>query len=99
MIIYISGKITGTDDYTERFAAAEKKLKVDGHRVINPVKKNAHYPKGTSWETYMRNCLRLLTRADAIYLLKDWRKSPGARLEHSVAVALGMVVLSQAKGE
>ena len=26
--IYISGKITGTDDFRERFAAAESKLKL-----------------------------------------------------------------------
>ena len=99
MIIYISGKITGTDDYTERFAAAEKKLKVDGHRVINPVKICSHIQPGSPWEKYMRTCIRALTRADAIYLLRDWRRSPGARLEHSVAVALDMAVLSQAKGE
>jgi hypothetical protein len=99
MVIYISGKITGTDDYMERFAEVEKRLKLDGHRVINPAKRNAHFPKGTSWETYMRSSIRMLTRADAIYLLRDWRRSPGARLEHSIAVALDMVVLSQAKGE
>lgn len=99
MVIYISGKITGTDDYMERFAAVEKRLKVDGHRVINPVKICSHIQPGSTWEKYMRTCIRALTRADAIYLLRDWRKSPGAKLEYQIALALGMNVLSQAKGE
>lgn len=99
MTIYISGKITGTTDYKARFAEVEKKLKIDGHRVINPVKICAHIVPNSSWATYMRTCIRALTRADAIYLLRDWRKSPGAKLEHQIAVALGMNVLSQTKGE
>ena len=48
--IYISGKITGTDDFKERFAAAESKLKLQGWRVISPVKKCAHMSKDTPWE-------------------------------------------------
>lgn len=36
--IYISGKITGTDDFRERFAAAESKLKLQGWRVYQPCK-------------------------------------------------------------
>ena len=99
MTIYISGKISGTTDYKERFAAVEKHLKVDGHKVINPVKRNARLPQGTTWGTYMRSCIRLLTRADAIYLLRGWRKSPGARLEQQIAVALDMIVLLQERGD
>ena len=99
MTIYISGKITGTDDYKERFAAVEKKLKVDGHRVINPVKVCRHIQPGSSWVTYMRTCIRALTRADAIYLLRDWRRSPGAKLEYEIAIALDMIIFSQAKGD
>ncbi len=99
MIIYISGKITGTNDFKERFAAVEKRLKVDGHRAINPIKICSHIQPGSTWATYMRTCIRALTRADAIYLLRDWRKSPGAKLEYQIALALGMNVLSQAKGE
>lgn len=97
--IYISGKITGTDDYMQRFAAAEKKLRLRGFKVINPVKKNAKFPAGTSWETYMRSCIRLLSRCDAIYLLRGWRKSRGAVIEHRLAVDLDMVIMTEGKGE
>ena len=98
MKIYISGKITGTSDYIERFAAAEKRLKIDGHKVVNPAKKNIGR-EGMTWGWYMRRCIKWLVDCEAIYLLRGWRKSPGARLEQQIAVALGMVIFSQEKGE
>lgn len=36
MKLYISGPITGTDDYMERFAAAQKELEEEGWSVVNP---------------------------------------------------------------
>lgn len=66
--IYISGKITGTTDFVERFARAESRLKLQGWRVINPVKKCRHInPNTTEWHHYMRRDIRLLTRCDALY--------------------------------
>lgn len=97
MIIYISGKITGTADYMERFAQAEKRLKVLGHKTINPAKKNKGND-GKEWAWYMRRCIKWLCGADAIYMLRGWRKSPGARLEHQIAVALGMSVFMEEQG-
>ena len=38
MKIYISGAITGTDDYMKRFAKAEKELTEKGYSVVNPAK-------------------------------------------------------------
>lgn len=98
MKIYISGNITGTSDYMERFAAVEKRLKIDGYDVVNPAKKNAGH-KGMTWGWYMRRCIRWLMDCEAIYLMRGWRKSPGARLEQQIAVALDMVIFSQGKGE
>lgn len=98
MRIYISGRITGTSDYMERFAAAEKRLKIDGYDVVNPARKNAGH-KGMTWGWYMRRCIKWLVDCEAIYLMRGWRKSPGARLEQQIAVALDMVIISQEKGE
>lgn len=97
--IYISGKVTGTDDYVKRFAKIESRLKLQGWRVVNPVKKCRHFPKGTKWETYMRHNIRLLTRCDAIYLLRGWRQSRGAVIEQRLAVDLGLTIICEDKGE
>lgn len=45
MRIYISGPITGTTDYKERFAVAEEKLKANGYEVVNPAKLAAALPE------------------------------------------------------
>lgn len=98
-VIYISGKVTGTDDYKERFAAAESRLKLQGWRVINPVRKTAHMnPKTTLWSEYMRVCIRLLTRCDAIYLLRGWRQSKGAVIEQRLAVDLDLDIITEGAG-
>ena len=46
MKIYISGKITGTTDYIQRFGRAEKAL--SNYIVINPAKGNAQLPIETT---------------------------------------------------
>ena len=91
--VYVSGAITGTTDYMERFANAEAHLQALGFNVVNPAKENHSFPAGTPWTTYMRASVKLLADCDAIYMLDGWRGSRGAQLEHSVADSLGMVIL------
>lgn len=93
-IVYISGAITGTKDYMERFGAAEKTLKYWGYKPINPAKTNSKLPEDTTWAGYMRASIRLLMKADAIYMIRGWRKSKGAALEHLIAKALGMEIIT-----
>lgn len=94
--VYISGPITGTTDYMERFAAVEQKLVAEGYEVINPAKLNEHFPADTSWETYMRESLKMLCECDAIYMLADWFRSRGATLEFNVAQGLRLEVMCDA---
>lgn len=94
--VYISGPITGTNDFIERFAAAEQILKSIGYTVINPasVERLEKMPqKSTTWEQYMGEDLKMLATADAIYLLKGWENSRGAVIERDVAVGMGKQVL------
>lgn len=46
MKIYISGPITGTRYYMERFRKAEEKLTAAGHTVYNPAKSEFLYAGG-----------------------------------------------------
>ena len=87
MRVYISGAITGTDDYMERFAKAEKELTEQGYSVVNPAKVNAQLPEDTTYEEYMKMCFCMLDMCDSIYLLKGFEKSCGANRELGYAMA------------
>lgn len=82
--IYISGKITGTTDYMNRFEDAEKALS-KYYTVINPAKVNAQLPKETTWEEYMRMSICMLEMCNVIYMLNGWEDSKGARMEYDFA--------------
>ena len=87
MKIYISGAISGTDDYMERFAKAEKELTENGYSVINPAKVNAQLPEDTTYEEYMKMSILMLDMCDSVYMLKGWEKSCGANREYGYAMA------------
>lgn len=91
--VYISGAITGTDDYMERFKAVEDMLKADGHMVYNPAHANSFMPEGTTYEEYMKVSFLLLDMADTIYMLKGWEKSCGANREYGYALAKDKAIL------
>ena len=93
MKIYISGAITGTNDYMERFANAEKELTEQGYSVVNPAKVNAQLPEDTNYEEYMNMCFCMLDMCDGIYMLKGWNKSLGANRELGYALAKDMIIM------
>ena len=80
MIFYISGKITGDENYISKFKNAEKRLRKDikpGDVIINPI----ILPTGLDWEQYMALCLPMVDVCDCIVMLKDYHNSTGAKLE------------------
>jgi hypothetical protein len=95
MKVYISGPITGTTDYMERFEEAQKYLESKGLTVINPALINSNLPKDTTWDEYMEISLILVKMSDAIYLLKGWEKSKGAELELRTAKRFGLEVIKE----
>lgn len=97
--IYISGPITGTSDYMERFARAEQFLYERGYSVINPAKVNDQLPIETSYNEYIKMSLTMLDMADAIYMLYGWENSLGSKAEKMVAEANGLQVIYENKNE
>ena len=77
--VYISGPITGTKDYLERFERIETALALVHHgvEIINPAKVNANLPKSTTWEEYMRMSMCMLGMCDGIYMMEGWQQSRG----------------------
>lgn len=93
MRIYLSGPITGTEDYMERFAAAESELSEFDMAVVNPAKVNGQLPKETTYSEYMEMSIAMLKQCDAIYMLEGWRKSNGAMVEFEYAYEHGIAIL------
>ena len=92
-MIYISGKITGTDDYLQRFERAEKHLNnMNITDVINPAKVNSYLPE-LSYNQYIKMSLCMLEMCDTIYMLKGWEDSTGAKLEWEFAKANNYKIL------
>lgn len=106
--IYVSGAITGLplDMARQQFADACGELAEQGHRPLNPFdvpphagcrcpSPNGHDGAGSGheWGCYLRGDLAALLNCDAILMLPGWERSHGARLELSVASAVGLRVL------
>ena len=82
MRFYISGPITGTEDYMDRFKRAQEYLESQGHTVINPALVNTILPKDVTYDEFMRIDFELLDMCEAMYMLDGWKNSPGANREH-----------------
>lgn len=95
MRIYIAGKITGTDDFMERFADCEKRLTGQGFSVVNPAAVNNAFPKDATHGEYMRISLVLLDMCDGIYMMQGWEDSPGASMEYGYALAAGKIIIQE----
>ena len=92
-MIYISGKITGTEDYLQRFEAVENHLNnMDILNIINPAKVNSFLPE-LSYSQYIKISLCMLEMCDTIYMLKGWEDSTGAKLEWEFAKANNYKIL------
>ncbi len=91
MKVYIAGPISGREETALiEFEKAELKLKAQGYEVVNPMKLPHDHNK--TWISYMRECLKELLDCEIIYMLRDYRNSPGARVELNLAIDLGIAV-------
>jgi len=100
MKVYLSGPISGlsSDEAREAFARASLATLLGGHEPINPFdippppNCSCLGAEGHSWACCLRGDLAVLIECDAIYMLPGWERSHGARLELSVAAAVGLKV-------
>lgn len=84
MTVYIAGKITGDNNYREKFRRFADVVESRGdYEVINP----ALLPAGMERGKTMLICFAMIDAADAVYFMKDWRESEGARAEYQYAMA------------
>ena len=95
MKIYISGPITGTKDYIERFGKAQHALNKAGYITVNPAIVNRMLPSNTTHEEYMKMSICMLDMCEAIYMMNGWQQSPGCNQEYGYALAKGMIVIKE----
>ncbi|MDV1094994.1 DUF4406 domain-containing protein (plasmid) [Raoultella ornithinolytica] len=92
MKIYIAGPMTGVDACNRpAFDTEAFRLTADGHTVLNP----AMLPDGLTQPEYMDICLAMLRSANAIFFLRGWETSAGARVERALAEKLGLCAMFQ----
>lgn len=105
--IYISGKIGEeviSDATRQKFARAEKMLKDRGNQPINIT--GEWMQQSMRWafewqqtrlyyEAILLYDLHVLSSCRAIYMLEDWKDSPGAKSELTFARATGKLVFFQ----
>lgn len=99
MKIYIAGKITGTDDFIERFGAAAKKIREKGHTPVSPISLQDILPQeNTTHAQYMSACFGLMRACEGAYFLPDWQESKGARAERGAARLFGLLIFEEETG-
>jgi hypothetical protein len=99
MKYFISGAISkyastpeGRKEVSDKFMSAEFDLitKQIATEVFNPIRLVDEYGWNNDWKFYMSICLQQLLHCDAVYFLKGWQLSEGAKLEYKVAEHLKM---------
>ena len=99
--IYLAGPISGKNwdlEVKPAFKKVENYLSNVGWKVISPVYHEkppnmGQLTKEQIWVYFMKEALKSLAEADAIYMLVGSDKSEGASLELEIAKALGYAVL------
>ena len=97
--VYISGPITGIPEGNRpAFAAVAEVFRLKGWEVVNPHDLFAADVE-ESWEGYMRKDLAALLTCTHIVMLPGWEHSRGARLEKTVADAVGILMMLPSDAE
>lgn len=103
--IYLSGPMSGLPEYNyPEFRRVAKKIYEQGYEVVNPADNVIpEYPlerrpeteegRRKMWAAFIRKDIKAIADCDTIALLKGWETSKGARLEITIAHALGMQIV------
>lgn len=102
--IYISGRMSGLthEEWRKHFNDAELELiLIHGYHpkcIVNPARLIDVY-EALDYSTYLNIDLCLVDGCEAIYMLKDWMQSKGARMEYCRARSKGKKIIFQANNK
>ena len=105
--IYLSGAITGRENYKEEFEYAKIRIKdfeaknnkkTDKEKIELDVIVPCHYDylnKTGKWEDYLKNDIKMLVDCDCLIDIENGSEnSKGAMLEKMICIALGIPIVS-----
>lgn len=90
---YLSGPITGKENYKEAFRRAQSALLEKGYAVINPAELDGVLNDCFTYEEIMDVCLDLLRQCDYIVQLPGWQESRGCNIEWGYAKGADLIIL------
>ena len=91
MRLYISGPITGIENYRRIFQGAKDALLAKGYDVVNPAELTEVIGDSFSYDEIMR--IDRLERCDVLVQLPGWEKSRGANIEYGYALGSDKTIL------
>lgn len=96
--VYLSGKMTGLseNEYKLTFKKAEEFYKGCGYNVINPCdlsKEVLDRKPNATYEDFMAEDLKVISKCTHIAMLEGWETSPGAKREKAEAERLGKGIM------
>jgi hypothetical protein len=101
--VYIAGPMRGhkEDNYPE-FYKAEKYLEDKGiYDTVNPARMdNEEYPyehdcENVDYKEALKRDIDEIFKVHSMYMLRGWEKSEGAKVEHALAIYLGLNISYQ----
>jgi hypothetical protein len=99
--VYLSGKMTGLTpkEFSRNFKEAEKKVKKDLSKsydkvlIVNPDHKSINTKHGWCYEDCMETDFNAIKLCDAIFMLKNWETSNGAKRELMIAKGYQKIII------
>jgi hypothetical protein len=97
--IYIAGPMRGMENcnYPEFYKAEEDLNRKNIYQVVNPARMDDDSGLGqmSDYKNALKRDIDEIFEVDSMYMLRGWEKSEGARVEHALAVYLGLYILYQ----
>lgn len=101
-VVYIAGAFRAETQWgimknVRKAEDASLMLWKQGYSVICPHTMTQHFQNECPDDVWLKGCIELLKRCDAIFLVDGWHDSEGTREELKIARELGLTIMGNSK--